>query len=303
MDRLIRLRRFMNTIDTSGNGHGTVVCDETPAFPGDDTPEFPGDDEVARLSRSIAGTMGRLEHALHRQRRFASDASHELRSPLAGLRARLEEAQLHPDDVCLEDVIDQALHDVDRLEQIVSDLLLLSRIEANGHTDGNGNGNGHGNGNGCRKVEAVDLAELVRSEVGRRRDRLTDELRLEPAVIVEGVQGELRRVLTNLMDNAQRHAERHVKVDVRRDGNCAELIVSDDGHGIAEADRERIFERFTRLAASRKRDHAGTGLGLAIARDIAHAHHGTLEVGDSPAGGARFVLRLPLTESLELLGH
>lgn len=276
MDRLMRLRQYVETLDrpANGNGHGKAVHNEVL--------EFPGEDEVARLTRSVAGTVGRLERALQRQRRFASDASHELRSPIAGLRARLEEAQLHPDDVSLEDVISKALHDVDRLEEIVTDLLLLSRIEANG------------NGNGSTKRETVDLTELTRSEVARRRDRLTDELRLEPGVTVEGVRNQLSRVLTNLLDNAQRHAEHVVSVEVRRDGNSAELIVSDDGDGVPEADRERIFDRFVRLDASRRRDRGGTGLGLAIARDVARAHQGTLSVEDSPTGGARFVLRLPL---------
>lgn len=292
MERLIRLRDYLDTLDAPGNepgnghrnGHGRSVRSEVM--------EFPGEDEVARLSRSITGTMGRLEQALQQQRRFASDASHELRNPIAGLRARLEEAQMYPDETCVEDVVEHALRDVDRLEAIVTDLLLLARIEANGHA--NGNENGKCNGNGHRKMETVDLAELASSEVARRLDRITNDLRLEPRVTVTGVRGELNRVLTNLVDNAQRHADHAVKVEVRRNGTFAELIVSDDGDGIAEADRERIFERFTRLDASRKRDHGGTGLGLPIARDIALAHHGTLEVGESDTGGARFVLRLPL---------
>jgi signal transduction histidine kinase len=88
-----------------------------------------------------------------------------------------------------------------------------------------------------------------------------------------------------------------VQVRVGRDGDSAELVVRDDGEGIAEADRERIFQRFTRLDAARRRDHKGVGLGLAIASDIAGAHFGTLQVGDSAIGGARFELRLPLAES------
>src|SRR5262249_1153536 len=158
-----------------------------------------------------------------------------------------------------EDVIGQALTDVDRLEAIVTDLLLLSRIEANGD----------GNDNGSRKLENVDLAELVSSEVSRRLDRVTDELWLGPGMTVKGVRSEISRVLTNLLDNAQRHADQRVEIEVRQNGNSAELIVSDDGDGIAEEDRERIFDRFTRLDASRRRDNGGTGLGLAIARDIA----------------------------------
>jgi signal transduction histidine kinase len=238
------------------------------------------------LCRSVTATVGRLERALQQQRRFASDASHELRNPIAGLRVRLEEAKRHPEETCVEDVAEQALGDTDRLEGIVTDLLELSRIEANGNCGGSG----------CRKLETVDLAELAGMEAAGRLDRVDNVLRLEPSVTVTGVRNEISRVLANLMDNAQRHAERAVEVEVRRNGHVAELAVSDDGEGIADADREKIFERFVRLDASRKRDHGGTGLGLAIARDIAHAHHGTLDVGDSATGGARFVLRLPLAE-------
>jgi anti-sigma regulatory factor (Ser/Thr protein kinase) len=114
-------------------------------------------------------------------------------------------------------------------------------------------------------------------------------------VTVNAVSTQISRVITNLLDNAQRHAEQTVQIQVSRKGDSAELAVTDDGDGIAEADRERIFQRFTRLGAARSRDHKGTGLGLAIARDIAQAHFGTLQVEDS-AGGARFVLRLPLAE-------
>jgi signal transduction histidine kinase len=289
MERLTRLRHYIETLDAPGNGNGNGHRSNGHSVY-NDVLDFPGEDEVARLSRSITGTMTHLERALQQQHRFASDAAHELRNPIAGLRARLEEAQLYPDDVSVEDVIGQALTDVDRLDAIVTDLLLLSRIEANE------SGHGHCNGNGSRKVEIVDLAELVGSEVSRRLDRVTDELWLEPGVAVIGSRNEISRVLTNLMDNAQRHAEQLVEVEVRQNGNSAELIVSDDGDGIAAEDRERIFDRFTRLDASRRRDGGGTGLGLAIARDIARAHHGSLDVEASRTGGARFVFRLPLAK-------
>jgi signal transduction histidine kinase len=249
-------------------------------------PTFHGDpeDEVTRLSRSVARCMGRLEQALRRQRRFASDASHELRGPITGLRARLEEARLHPDQTRMDDLIEDTLSDVQRLESIVTDLLLLSRVEAaDGETAAV-----------SRRPTAIDLGELVASEVAHRPDRLANELRLEPGVVVMGVRGELVRVLANLVDNGQRHAERRVTIEVRRDGACAELVVSDDGDGIPAADRERIFKRFVRLDASRERDRGGSGLGLAISREIAHSHDGTLEAGESAGGGASFVLRLPL---------
>ena len=114
------------------------------------------------------------------------------------------------------------------------------------------------------------------------------------AVEVAGSRGQVGRILGNLLDNAQRHARSTVTVSVRRDGAWAVAEVADDGDGVAEADRERIFERFVRLDEARSRDDGGAGLGLAIARDVAARHGGTLTVRDAPAGGALFELRLPL---------
>ncbi|WP_043639372.1 HAMP domain-containing sensor histidine kinase [Nonomuraea candida] len=266
----------------------------------------PGDDEVAQLARSVNGTLARLERSAEQQRQFASDASHELRTPIAGLRAQLESAQLYPADTDVEALVTSALRDTDRLEAIITDLLLLARI-----------------GSRVDVVrERVDLADLVRKELAVRSDKLPVRVDLAEGVVVEGVRLQLARVLCNLLDNAQRHAEHTVRVTVAREsgrdgrangrngrakgrngrasgresggdgGDVAVLAVENDGAEIAEADRERIFERFTRLDAARSRDAGGTGLGLAIARDVAMAHRGRISVEDLP-GGARFVLRLP----------
>jgi signal transduction histidine kinase len=248
-------------------------------------PEPPGNDEIAQLARTVNGTLGRLEHAqrraeqaLERQRQFTSDASHELRTPLAGLRVQLEEAHLYPDATSLPDLLERALNDIDRLEAITTDLLLLTRVGVNT----------------ANALERMDLAELAETEIARRADRLPTGYDLESGVVVDAVHAQISRVLANLLDNAQRHARRTVRVQVGRHGHHAELAVADDGPGVAEPDRERIFERFTRCDTARDRDTGGTGLGLAIARDIAVAHKGSLHVEDSPSGGARFVLRVPL---------
>ncbi|MFB4282853.1 ATP-binding protein [Nonomuraea sp. MTCD27] len=256
----------------------------------------PGDDEVAQLARAVNGTLARLERSAQQQRQFASDASHELRTPIAGLRAQLESAQLYPDDTDMEALVESALRDTDRLEAIITDLLLLARI-------------------GSRvdmAKERIDLADLVRQELAVRSDKIPVRVDLAEGVVVEGVRLQLARVLTNLLDNAQRHAEHTVRVTVsrevsregprdghrdtprdgHRDGGTAVLAVENDGMEIAVEDRERIFERFTRLDAARSRDAGGTGLGLAIARDVAMAHRGQICVEDF-RGGARFVLRLP----------
>ncbi|MEW9527574.1 sensor histidine kinase [Microbispora sp. NPDC049125] len=256
-------------------------------------PEPPGDDEIARLARTINTTMGRLDRArrslegmLSRQRQFASDASHELWTPIAGLRTQLEEAQLHPDESDMSVVLAGALGDVDRLESIASDLLLLARL-------------------GAHPPEAlvrIDLAELVRGELLRLSpaSRAAQAPRIQPClhpgVFVYAVPDHIRRALGNLLDNARRHAKRDIWVHVRSTANSAELTVDDDGEGIAATDRETVFLRFTRLDTARSRDHGGTGLGLAIAREIAQAHHGSMSVDEGIAGGARFVLRIPLAQ-------
>ncbi len=235
-------------------------------------------DEVARLAVTTNETLAALEGSVERQRRFVADASHELRSPIASLRTQLEVGVPHPELLDAEG----AVADVVRLQHLAADLLLLARLDA-----------------GERPVRGrVALAELVRDEVAQRvGDRVAvraDEL---ADIDVSGSRGQLARVLGNLLDNAQRHAERAVEVSVRREhdvrGAWAVLAVADDGAGVPEAERERIFERFVRLDDARGRDDGGAGLGLAIARDVVARHGGTLTVRAAEAGGARFEVRLP----------
>ena len=177
-------------------------------------------------------------------------------------------------------MLDRALNDVDRLQRITTDLLLLARVGATAPM----------------AMESLDLTQLVRVEISRRADRLAIQSRLTPGVSVNAIPTQIGRVLNNLLDNAQRHARYIIRIEVNRNGDRAELAVTDDGEGIPETDRERIFQRFTRLDTSRSRDQGGTGLGLAIARDIVEAHEGSIRVEESPEGGARFVVHLPLAE-------
>ncbi|WP_242908270.1 sensor histidine kinase [Actinomadura terrae] len=239
-------------------------------------PQPSGEDEIALLARTANATLDRLERAVGRQRQFASDASHELRTPIAGLRANLEDASMHPEDNDLRAVVDSALRDTDRLESIVTDLLLLARI-----------------GTGASAEESIDLAEMTAAEIARRNFALKIGTDLAAGVVVRGVRMQLVRLLGNLLDNAERYADEVISVEVAsRDGHAL-LTVTDDGAGIPVADRERVFERFTRLDTARSRGAGGTGLGLAIAREIAHAHGGTLRIEDRDHG-TRFALRLPL---------
>ncbi|MFG1700679.1 sensor histidine kinase [Nonomuraea sp. NPDC049309] len=243
------------------------------------------DDEIRELAETSNQTLERLEGALtglqeamERQRRFATDASHDLRSPITAMRTQVEDALLHPEDADWQETGRKVLASLDRLQAIVNDLLTLSKLDA-GAPD---------------ERAPIDLGELVATETARPRSKEV-VTSLQTGVVVTGDRLQLARLLTNLLDNAERHAESKIIVTVRRQGDEAVLEVVDDGAGIAPEQREVVFQRFTRLDAARNRDAGGTGLGLPIAREIATSHLGTLTIEDSDVG-ARFVLRLPILE-------
>ncbi|GAA0820342.1 hypothetical protein GCM10009525_05930 [Streptosporangium amethystogenes subsp. fukuiense] len=233
--------------------------------------------EIRQLAETINQTLDRLEAAAEQQRRFASDASHDLRSPLTAMRAQVEEALRYPDDVDWKTKAHAMLASLDRLQAIVSDLLILAKLDSGVPAH----------------YERIDLGALVCSELDRRRRNVPIDREVQPGVAVTGDRLRLARLLTNLLDNAERHADSKVSVSVAREDGTAVVEVLDDGAGIAPEQRELVFQRFTRLDASRNRDAGGTGLGLPIAREIARTHGGILRLEDS-VRGARFVLRIPL---------
>ncbi|MFG1613179.1 sensor histidine kinase [Nonomuraea wenchangensis] len=238
-------------------------------------------DEVAELAVTVNDTLERLQNAVDRHRRFVSDASHELRSPITAMTVRLEAGMAERRD---EDWA-AALADAYRLSAIVQDLLMLARLDAAPPV----------------RNERIDLGELVSEEIRRRgKTRLPVTTSIQPGVIVRGHRLRLARVLTNLLSNADRYGDTRVHVTVRATGELAEVEVLDDGPGIPPEKREQVFERFTRLDATRSRDTGGSGLGLPIARDIAHAHGGTLLVGEGPGG--RLILRLLRDQSDPAVG-
>ncbi|NUS93740.1 MAG: HAMP domain-containing histidine kinase, partial [Nocardia sp.] len=240
-------------------------------------PEPAARDEIGRLAVTTNDTLAALEQSSERQRRFIADAAHELRSPIASLRTQLEVAQAHPG--LLE--LDGLLGDTVRLEHLAADLLLLARLDAGEQP----------------RSDRVDLAALVREElIHRVGDRVPvgSDLPAEP-LVVTGSRSQIGRVLGNLVDNAQRHAATTVRVNLEHHGDQAVLAVTDDGPGVPEPDRERIFQRFVRLDDARSRDEGGAGLGLAIVRDVVHRHEGSIRVEAADSGGARFVVRLPVT--------
>ncbi len=243
-------------------------------------------DEVARLAVTVNATLDRLEDAGLRQRRFIADASHELRSPIAVLRTQLEVALAHPDPELWPELLADALEDTVRLQDLAADLLLLARLDAADPV----------------AVELLDLEALFAAALAARTaDRVPVAARLAAGVTVSGNRTWLTRLLTNLVDNAQRFAAGRVEVELAVRGGLVVLEVRDDGPGIPAGDRERVFERFTRLDDARSRELGGAGLGLAIARDLAGHHGGTLTVEPSPVG-ARLVARLPRAGQAEGAG-
>jgi signal transduction histidine kinase len=242
-------------------------------------PEPASADEISRLAQTMNDMLDRLQAGADQQRRFTADASHELRSPLASLRSQLEVARAHPERADWLLTSDESLAEIDRMERLVRDLLLLARADAGGLKIG---------------TDRVDMAQLARSEADKVRGR--GRVQVDDRGIVEGVvtgnADWLKGVLRNLLDNAERHAQSTVTIDVSRRNQTVEVTVANDGPSIPAPARDHVFDRFTRLDESRNRDEGGSGLGLAITRDVLAAHHGTIEVADCPQG-ACFVARLP----------
>jgi len=231
------------------------------------------EDEIHRLAVTLNDMLDRLAAARARQRAFVADAAHELRSPLTNMRTELEVAQR------IGDPPDAAglLMDVQRLSRLVDDLLLLARAD---------------DAPGLARAEPVEVGALLRAVAdGYGAARV-------PVVVAEiaplwtaGDPRALRHVAANLVDNAVRHASSRVVLSVAADG----FAVVDDGPGIPVADRERVFERFTRLDDARARDAGGAGLGLAIVRELVRRHGGSVVLSDA-APGLRVEVRLvPLT--------
>lgn len=271
--------------------------------------------EVGQVGSALNRMLGHVESALTARhesetqvRRFVADASHELRTPLASIRGYAELVQRLPGD--LPDDVVRAMGRVEsearRMTTLVEDMLLLARLDAGRDLD----------------LEEVDLAALAvdavadahaagpdhawRLDLGAPQggdagpDGAEDD-GAEPALVV-GDEHRLRQVLVNLLSNARVHtpAGTTVVVAVAREGDRAVLRVRDDGPGIAEPLRSRLFERFARGDASRNRAAGSTGLGLAIVHAVVTAHGGTIEVDGTP-GATTFTVRLPLASAPDAL--
>ncbi|HVY76914.1 MAG TPA: ATP-binding protein [Solirubrobacterales bacterium] len=252
------------------------------------------DDEVGELARTLEQMLRSLdaarterEAALQKQREFVADASHELRTPLTSVLANLELLQAslrsadHEEDRAM---VDSALRSSRRMSRLVADLLLLARADA-------GRAGAH---HECDLAEIAGNAAVELAPIMRDHELEIDNEQVLP---VNGNPDELHRMVLNLLDNATRHtpAGARIELHVRRVGEEAVVEVADDGPGIPPRLREQIFDRFVR--GDGPADTAvgpGSGLGLAIVRAVADSHQGTVEVGESAAGGAQFRVRIPL---------
>ncbi|MET7963696.1 HAMP domain-containing sensor histidine kinase [Micromonospora zamorensis] len=239
-------------------------------------------DEIHRLAVTLNGMLDRLESARIRQRAFVSDAAHELRSPLTNIRTELEVAQRLADRTDWTAVTTNLLTDTERLSRLVDDLLLLARLDEAPPTRG---------------VGPVELGALL-AEVAARYPSPPVRVTPPPGPLwTTGNADELRRVLANLVDNAVRHAYGSVVLAAGSAAGAGAyhlVTVTDDGPGIPVADRERVFDRFTRLDDGRARDDGGAGLGLAIVRELVRRAGGSISLTDAPEqAGLRVRLLLP----------
>ena len=245
------------------------------------------DPELARLAGSFNNMVDAVQSRIQREARFASDVSHELRSPVTALAAAVEVLQARRDELSErnQQAFDIVANQVRRFDRTVLDLLELSRIDA---------------GAGAPNDETVNLADLVRRVAQRHgfgETPFITTLNKQDETILD--RRRIERIVLNLLENARDHAGGATAISVTGDANELRIIVEDAGSGIAQSERERIFERFARGSASR--NSTGSGLGLAIVQEHARALNGSAWAENTSSGGARFIVvisRKPLVENL-----
>ena len=253
---------------------------------------IPGRDEIAQIGEEFNSLTDRLQTTETLRRRFVSDASHELKTPLAAIRL-LTDSILQTDNMDMETVRDFVTDigsEAERLSRITEDLLRLTRLDSN-------------------QVDPPEVVEVapVLEQVMRMMSLLAQEKGTELTCRTGGdcrvlaTKGEVHQVIYNLTDNAVKYSGSHgsVRVELRRDGNDVVLTVADNGPGIPEEDLPRVFERFYRVDKARSRAAGGTGLGLSIVQDTVTKRGGTVSAANRPEGGAVFTVRWPAAEGGE----
>lgn len=233
------------------------------------------DPDLDRLARSFNDMADAVQTRIEREARFASDVSHELRSPITALTAAVEVLDGRRDDLPdrTQQALDVVVSQVRRFDHMVMDLLELSRIDA-GSTE--------------LHREEVDLRELI-PRIAQRYGFGSVPIEIDPVLptLVRIDKLRFERILANLLENAREHGGGPIRVAMDVQGRTSIVLTVDDaGPGVARGERSRIFERFARGSAARHR--VGTGLGLSLVAEHAHAHNGEAWVEDRPGGGARF---------------
>jgi signal transduction histidine kinase len=236
-------------------------------------------DEISALAVTMNEMLARIEAGHRAQQRFVGDASHELRSPLTTIISGLEAAEHHPELLDMELASNILLPEAHRMRTLIDDLLLLARADEHRLVI---------------RTEEISVDEVADAEVARALPDASCAIRtvINPVRIV-GDSAAISRVIRNLLDNAIRHAASRVEVCVGAREQQAIIAISDDGPGIASADRTRVFERFVRLDSDRSRSSGGAGLGLAIVAEVVAAHGGTVAIEGSPGRGTTMVVSLP----------
>ena len=251
--------------------------------------QSPGRDEIAQIGQEFNSLTDRLQTTEAMRRRFVSDASHELKTPLAAIRLLTDSILQtdHMDPETVRDFVADIGSEAERLTRITEDLLRLTRLDS-GLLD---------------QPEAVDVApvlEQVMRMMGllarEKGVRLTD--RAAEGCRVLATRDEIHQVIYNLTDNAVKYSGSSgvVRVELRREGGDVVLTVADNGPGIPEEDLPRVFERFYRVDKARSRAAGGTGLGLSIVQDTVARRGGTVSAANRPEGGAVFTVRWPAAE-------
>jgi heavy metal sensor kinase len=243
-------------------------------------------DELGQLARAFNDLLGRLGAASRTQRQFMADASHELRTPVSVIQTATEVTLDQPtrQETEYREALSIIGEQTARLGRIVQDMFVLARADANGYEVP------------MRRLyldevvgEAVRAATVVAAAKGLE---VTSEI--QPDIAIDGDDGLLHRMVTNLLDNAVQYTPQggSINIALSADARTATMTVADNGPGIPDTDRDRVFDRFVRLDPARSAASGG-GLGLPIARWIAEQHHGSLALDPSPLGCV-FVVRLPL---------
>ena len=245
-------------------------------------PVPPERDEISALATTMNDMLARIESGHTAQRQFVGDASHELRSPLTAIISALDVAVAHPEVFDLKVATSTLVPEAERMRVLVEDLLLLARADE---------------GRVAMHREPVRLDDIATGEVVRQRriGHCDIDISAEPTEL-RGDSAALLRLVRNLLENAARHTRSRVELTVRSRDGYAIVTVADDGPGIPEQDRIRVFDRFVRLESDRARSSGGTGLGLAIVAEIVSAHGGEVTIGERAGGGTVVTVQLPLTK-------